>query len=105
MLYFFFFFLFSFPFIRFVSREEASCCQGGRPRGAAGKIKGGGSACRTVDREKKHFFFSHMAASYHVLTAMVSRAGAALRLRTLETVSCLSHKHGRATRQSLEQGK
>lgn len=55
---FFFFFLFSFPFIRFVSREEASCCQGGRPRGAAGKIKGGGSACRTVDREKKHFFLA-----------------------------------------------
>lgn len=46
-----------------------------------------------------------MAASYHVLTAMVSRAGAALRLCTLETVSCLSHKHSRAARQSSEQGK
>lgn len=46
-----------------------------------------------------------MAASYHVLTAMVSRAGAALRLRTLATVSCLSHKHSQATRQSSEQGK
>lgn len=47
-----FFFLSSFLFIRFVSQEEASCCQGGQLNEAVGEMKGGGSACREVDRKE-----------------------------------------------------
>lgn len=92
----FFFFLSSFLFIRFVSQEEASCCQGGQLNEAVGEMKGGGSACREVDRRE---FPPICFAVFHVLSGTVSRAGAALRLCTFTNACCSSHKHSKATRE------